>query len=150
MHLTTHMLYVPVLPACRFDGLTVMHKFDIKAGHVTYRNRHLVKEMESYIREYNRPPSLVAYDDPCGSFLGRAFSTFIQAGAPQTMYRPHPLFLQYHVIEERTCIADGRGSVSSGSHEAKPVTALYQSLYCSSHALHALPCVCLSAAAKVE
>lgn len=62
-----------------FDGLTVMHKFDIQAGCVTYRNRHLVKEMENYIREYNRPPNLTAYDDPCGSFMGRAFSTFVQA-----------------------------------------------------------------------
>ena len=80
-----------------------MHKFDIKAGHVTYRNRHLVKEMENYIREYNRPPSLVAYDDPCGSFLGRAFSTFIQAGALQIVYRTHLMLLQHYVIEEKAC-----------------------------------------------
>lgn len=60
-----------------------MHKFDIQAGHVTYRNRHLVEEMENYIREYNRAPSLVAFDDPCGSFMGRAFSTFVQAGVLQ-------------------------------------------------------------------
>ena len=61
-----------------------MHKFDIQAGCVTYRNRHLVKEMENYIREYNQPPNLTAYDDPCGSFMGRAFSTFVQAGMLQT------------------------------------------------------------------
>ena len=69
--------------ACRFDGTALMHKFDIEAGRVTYRNRHLVKEMENYIREYNRPPTLVAFDDPCGSFMGRAFSTFVQAGVLQ-------------------------------------------------------------------
>ncbi len=63
-----------------------MHKFDIQAGCVTYRNRHLVKEMENYIREYNRPPNLTAYDDPCGSFMGRAFSTFVQAGKLQTQH----------------------------------------------------------------
>lgn len=65
---------------CRFDGTALMHKFDIEAGHVTYRNRHLMKEVENYIREYNRAPSLIAFDDPCGSFMGRAFSTFVQAG----------------------------------------------------------------------
>lgn len=76
--------YLNISCVCRFDGLTVMHKFDIKAGCVTYRNRHLVKEMENYIREYNQPPNLTAYDDPCGSFMGRAFSTFVQAGMLQT------------------------------------------------------------------
>lgn len=66
--------------ACRFDGTAMMHKFEIEAGHVTYRNRHLVKEMENYIREYNRSPSMTACEDPCGSLMGRAFSTFVQAG----------------------------------------------------------------------
>lgn len=79
----------PPASACRFDGTALMHKFDIQAGHVTYRNRHLVTEMENYIREHNRAPSLVAYDDPCGSIMGRAFSTFVQAGMLQSIWLQH-------------------------------------------------------------
>ena len=65
---------------CRFDGLAVIHKFQISEGGITYRNQHLVKDMENYILANNRPPSLPIYNDPCSSYLGRAFSTFYQAG----------------------------------------------------------------------
>ena len=82
--MSTHIApgYTPHAPSTlaavslhRFDGLTVMHMFKIEAGHVTYRDRHLVKDLENYIREFN----------PCGTFLGRAFSTFVQAGIASHM-----------------------------------------------------------------
>ncbi|DBA84901.1 TPA: hypothetical protein ACH3X1_005915 [Trebouxia sp. C0004] len=62
-----------------FGGLTVMHKFQITAGKVTYRNRHLNREAEHYIQAENQEPGVMLWSDPCGTLLGRAFSLFKQA-----------------------------------------------------------------------
>ena len=65
---------------CRFDGLTVMHKFQITDGKVIYRNRHLNRETEHFIQAKNEQPGIALWSDPCGTLLGRAFSLFKQAG----------------------------------------------------------------------
>lgn len=65
---------------CRFAGLTVMHKFQLSGGKVTYRNRHLNREAEHYIEAENQEPGVMLWNDPCGTVLGRAFSLFKQAG----------------------------------------------------------------------
>lgn len=57
-----------------------MHKFQISSGKVTYRNRHLNREAEHYIEAENQEPSIMLWNDPCGTLLGRAFSLFKQAG----------------------------------------------------------------------
>lgn len=62
-----------------FSGLTVMHKFQITGGKVTYRNKHLNREAEHYIQAKNQEPGITLWSDPCGTLLGRAFSLFKQA-----------------------------------------------------------------------
>ncbi len=76
----------------RFGGLTVMHKFQITAGKVTYRNRHLNREAEHYIQAESQEPGIMLWSDPCGTLLGRAFSLFKQAGAPCCIMTCSPAF----------------------------------------------------------
>lgn len=59
-----------------------MHKFQISEGKVTYRNRHLNREGEHYIEARDHEPGVSMWADPCQTLLGRAFSTFKQAGNP--------------------------------------------------------------------
>ena len=61
-----------------------MHKFQISGGKVTYRNRHLNREAQHYIEAEGKEPGIMLWNDPCGTFLGRAFSLFKQAGQPRT------------------------------------------------------------------
>ncbi len=79
-HVTVAATFI-VYRCRRFGGLTVMHKFQITAGKVTYRNRHLNREAEHYIQAENQEPGVMLWSDPCGTLLGRAFSLFKQAGA---------------------------------------------------------------------
>ena len=57
-----------------------MHKFQISGRNVTYRNKHLNRESEHLIQAENRYPGLQVWADPCGSLMGRAFSTLKQMG----------------------------------------------------------------------
>lgn len=57
-----------------------MHKFQISGEGVTYRNKHLNRETEHFIQAENRYPGVQVWTDPCGSLMGRAFSTMKQMG----------------------------------------------------------------------
>ena len=57
-----------------------MHKFQISGKGVTYRNKHLNRETEHFIQAENRYPGVQVWTDPCGSLMGRAFSTMKQMG----------------------------------------------------------------------
>ena len=57
-----------------------MHKFQIQEGQVTYRNKHLNREAEHFMQAEERFPGLAIWNDPCGYFMGRAFSSLKQLG----------------------------------------------------------------------
>jgi torulene dioxygenase len=65
-----------------FDGLAVLHCFELDRGAVTYRNRHLNKDLEHYVEQKGRMPGVSMGEDPCGSLLWRAFSAFVTEVTP--------------------------------------------------------------------
>ncbi len=62
-----------------FDGLTVMHKFAIHNGTVTYRNRHLNTPIEEWIAKGHDPPRGFG-QDPCRNIFSRLFSVLLGHG----------------------------------------------------------------------
>lgn len=63
-----------------FDGQALMHKFDIRKGHVTYTSRFLLTD--SYVRAMTEKRIVItefgtfAYPDPCKNIFSRFFSYF--------------------------------------------------------------------------
>ena len=64
----------------RFDGLTVLHKFTLEAGSVTYQNRHLNPDQEDHIKKHADFSGVTFGQDPCGTLFSRTVSTFVRAG----------------------------------------------------------------------
>lgn len=78
-----------------------MHKFQLTGKGVTYRNKHQNREAEHFIQAENRAPGIQVWTDPCGTLMGRAFSTLKQIGELLT--------IDWHILFSK------HGMPSSGS-----------------------------------
>lgn len=59
-----------------FDGLAVLHRFEILDGTITYRNRHIARGLERYIGERGRADYLSFANDPCLNVFEKVMTQF--------------------------------------------------------------------------
>jgi carotenoid cleavage dioxygenase-like enzyme len=65
----------------RFDAISMVHKFEIRNGEVSYRNRYIADGFETWIKQHGSFPAAQTFaGDPCQRIWGAFMSKFWPGG----------------------------------------------------------------------